>query len=94
MWRLKQKFKGRPFVVIAVDMGEEEASVNAFLPDKMKQDFVVMMDKDGAALKQWKVFAFPTSYIIDANGRIRYALYGALEWDEASVVEKINKLLP
>ena len=94
MWRLKQKFKGRPFVVIAVDMGEEEASVNAFLPDKMKQDFVVMMDKDGAALKQWKVFAFPTSYIIDANGRIRYALYGALEWDEAPVVEKINKLLP
>lgn len=94
MWRLKQKLKGKPFVILAVDMGEEEASVNAFLPDKMKKDFIVLMDKDGEALRTWKVFAFPTSYIIDTKGNIRYALYGALEWDEASVVEKIRKLLP
>jgi peroxiredoxin len=52
------------------------------------------MDRDGAALKTWKVFAFPTSYIIDPDGNIRYALYGSLEWDEAAVVEKIRKLLP
>jgi len=94
MWRLKQKLRGKPFVIMAVDMGEEEASVNAFLPDKMKRDFVVLMDKDGEALRSWKVFAFPTSYIIDTKGNIRYALYGALEWDEASVVEIIRRLLP
>lgn len=52
------------------------------------------MDKDGEALRAWKIFAFPTSYIIDTRGKIRYALYGALEWDGASVVEKIRKLLP
>lgn len=94
MWRLKQKFKGRPFVVLAVDMGEEEVVVNTFLPEKMKRDFIVLMDKDGVALRDWKVFAFPTSYIIDAKGKIRYALYGALEWDKPSVVEIIRRLLP
>ncbi len=93
MWRLKQKLKGSPFVVLAVDMGEERVVVNTFLPEKMKTDFVVLMDKDGVALRDWKVFAFPTSYIIDANGKIRYALYGALEWDKPSVVETIRGLL-
>lgn len=34
MWRLKQKFNGSPFVVLAVDMGEEEAAVNSFLAKK------------------------------------------------------------
>ncbi len=81
-------------MVLAVDMGEEEVVVNTFLPEKMKTDFVVLMDKDGVALGDWKVFAFPTSYIIDANGKIRYALYGALEWDKPSVVETIRRLLP
>jgi len=94
MWRLKQKFNDKPFVVLAVDMGEEEAAVNTFLPEKMKRDFVVLMDKDGEALRNWKVFAFPTSYIVDTKGKIRYALYGALEWDDASVVKIIYKLLP
>lgn len=94
MWRLKQKLKDKPFVILAVDMGEPEAYVNAFLPDKMKRDFVVLMDKDGVALRSWNVIAFPTTYIIDTDGKIRYALFGSLEWDDARVVEVIRKLLP
>ena len=93
MWRLKQKLKDEPFVILAVDMGEPEAYVNAFLPDKMKRDFVVLMDKDGVALRSWNVIAFPTTYIIDADGIIRYALYGAFEWDAESVLKKIRALL-
>ncbi len=94
MWRLKHKLKGERFVILAVDMAESEQVVKAFLTDEMQRDFVVLMDKDGKALRAWKVFAFPTSYIIDTKGKIRYALYGALEWDEASVVEIIRGLLP
>lgn len=94
LWRLKQKLKDKPFVILAVDMGEPESYVNAFLPDKMKRDFVVLMDKDGVALRAWNVFAFPTTYILDANGKIRYALFGSLEWDDARVVKIIRGLLP
>ncbi len=93
MWRLKNRFRDRPFTVVAVDMGDSLESVNTFLPDAMKRDFVVLMDEDGEALKAWKVFAFPTSYLLDRQGRIRYALYGALEWDEPEVVEVVEKLL-
>ena len=93
MQRLKNKRAGKPFVILAVDMGETEAEVKAFLP-QVKTDFPVLMDKDGRALKAWKVFAFPTSYLVDAQGKIRYGLYGASEWDAPDKVAKITQLLP
>ena len=93
MQRLKTKMAGKPFVILAVDMGETEAEVSAYIR-QIKTDFTVLLDKDGRALKAWKVFAFPTSYIVDVQGNIRYGLYGASEWDAADKVEKITQLLP
>ncbi len=93
MQRLKAKMAGKPFVILAVDMGETEADVKAYIR-QIKTDFTVLLDKDGRALKAWKVFAFPTSYIVDAQGKIRYGLYGASEWDAADKVKKITSLMP
>lgn len=93
MERLQQKLAHKPFTVLAVDMGESEAAVRAFLKE-IPVSFPILMDKDGAALKRWKVFAFPTSYVVDAQGRIRYALFGALEWDQPDPLRKITELLP
>jgi thiol-disulfide isomerase/thioredoxin len=92
MWRLKNKLKNRPFEILAVDMGEEQKIVRAFLPDDMERDFIVLLDSEGKALKEWKIFAFPTSFLIGKQGKIRYALYGGLEWDgpeETAIVEKL-----
>jgi len=93
MQRLKAKMAGKPFVILAVDMGEPEAVVKSYIRE-IKTDFTVLLDKDGRALKAWKVFAFPTSYVVDAQGKIRYGLYGASEWDAADKVKKITQLLP
>lgn len=93
MQRLKEKMAGKPFVILAVDMGEPEDVVRTYIRE-IKTDFTVLMDKDGRALKAWKVFAFPTSYVIDKDGKIRYGLMGHIEWDEAGTVDKITGLLP
>lgn len=92
MQRLKTKMAGKPFVILAVDMGETEAEVKAYIR-QIKTDFTVLLDKDGSALKAWKVFAFPTSYVVDAQGRIRYGLFGASEWDTPDKVQKITQLM-
>lgn len=94
MYRLKQKMKGKPFTILAVNMAETRLEVNAFLPPQLKKSFVVLMDSDGKALRAWKVYAFPTSYIIGPRGKIRLALYGAAEWDDDAIVKKINALFP
>ena len=89
----KSEMAGKPFVILAVDMGEPEAVVKSYIRT-IKTDFTVLLDKDGRALKGWKVFAFPTSYVVDAQGKIRYGLYGGSEWDAADKVRKITQLLP
>ena len=96
MQRLKIAMKDKPFTILAVDMGETEAEVRQFLKEMKapKLDFTILMDKDGKSLKEWKVFVFPTSYVLDAQGKLRYSLLGSTEWDEADNLKKIEALLP
>jgi peroxiredoxin len=44
-------------------------------------------------LRQWNVMAFPTSFVIDKQGKIRYALFGSIDWDTAEIVNKIETLI-
>ncbi len=93
MQRLKEKMAGRPFVILAVNMAEPENEVRDFLATKVKVDFPILMDRDGTALKAWKVFVFPTSFIVGLDGMIRYGLYGEFEWDTDEAIRVIEPLL-
>jgi thiol-disulfide isomerase/thioredoxin len=94
MQRLKDRFAARPLTILAANMGEDDAIVRAFLRTRVKVDFPIPMDRDGAALKRWKVFVFPTSFVLGPDGQIRYALYGELEWDGDEVAQIIESLWP
>ena len=93
IWRLQNEFRGKPFRIVAVNVDETKAEVNAFLAQQMKQDFVVLMYKGGNALKGWEVPAFPTTYIIDKLGRFRYRMVGPTEWDSFDNKKLVEKLL-
>ena len=93
MQRLKEKMAGKPFVILAVNMAEPENEVRDFLTTKVKVDFPILMDRDGAALKTWKVFVFPTSFVVGPDGTMRYGLYGELEWDAEEAIRVMDSLL-
>ncbi|SMN12927.1 Thioredoxin family protein [Bathymodiolus heckerae thiotrophic gill symbiont] len=90
--RLQQKLKDRGFVVITVNIGESHKQIKAFM-QKVKFDFPIMMDTQGKAIKDWGVYAFPSNFLLDKNGVIRYAYLGALEWDAKPIVETIKSIL-
>ena len=93
MQRLQDKFSVDDFVILGVNMAEDRETIEQFLKQKVAVNFPILLDSDGAALKQWQVFAFPTSYVIDKQGQIRYSLFGSIEWDQADPVTKIQQLL-
>ncbi len=93
MARLMAHFKGQGFTILAVNMAEDTPTIQHFIDTKVKVNFPIVLDRDGAALRNWKVFAFPTSYLIDKKGKIRYAVFGSIDWDTPEILSTINTLL-
>jgi thiol-disulfide isomerase/thioredoxin len=90
--RLNRKMAGKPFRVISVDVGEEAGQVRDFLT-RVPAHFPVLLDPEGSMTGPWKLRAFPTSFLIDRQGRLRYGYFGGLEWDAPEVVARIATLL-
>lgn len=93
MQRLAAKLGAEPFNILAVNMAETLPTIQQFLQTKVKVDFSVLLDQDGAVLQRWSVFAFPTSYVVDKQGRIRYALFGSVDWDSEEMLQTFSTLL-
>ncbi len=87
--RLDLRLEGKPFRVVSVDVGEEAEQVREFLK-RVPADFPVLLDPEGSVTGPWKIRAFPTSFLIDREGRLRYGYFGGLEWDSDAVVALIS----
>jgi peroxiredoxin len=90
--KLKEKFAGQPFDVIAVNVDEPESRVRAFL-EKTPLQFTVVLDPGKQVTKSWNVRILPASYVIGRDGRVRYSVVGELDWSDANVVKAIGTLL-
>ena len=92
MERLRVKMAGRPLEIVALASAESAEDVKLFL-SKMKLGFPILLDPDGSNTKRWKVFALPTTFVLDAKGRVRYVLTGPTEWDEGEALKIIESML-
>jgi peroxiredoxin len=91
--RLRQSLASRPFAVLAVNLAEPDARVQAFIA-KVPVGFPVLMDRDAAAAKAWKARMLPATFIVGADGRVRYSYIGELDWSREPVRKQIAALLP
>ncbi len=90
--RLRVSMAGRPLEILALDSAETAEDVNTYLA-RMNLGFRILLDPEGINTRRWKVFALPTSFLIDAEGRVRYVLTGPTEWDEGEALQVIETLL-
>ena len=90
--RLQQIFKDREIHIISIDFRETPEEMADFL-QRIPVDFPVLMDQDGQTSLNWQVFSFPSSFIIDRAGRIRYSANRAINWDSQEVIDTLNQLL-
>ena len=56
-------------------------------------ELTVLLDREGSTHKDWNIYVFPTNFLLDKTGRIKYAAVGALNWDEPEVINIIDQLL-
>ena len=94
--RLRMQMKGRPLEIVAVSSAETPEEVNAYLA-KMKLGFPILLDTDSSNTRRWKVFALPTTFVLDTEGQVRHVLTGPTEWDQGealAVVESVMSLSP
>ena len=90
--RLDATIANDDFRIITVNVGEDRERVAAFL-QQVPVELPVLMDYDASISKDWMIYVYPSSYLVDHQGKIRYAYLGALEWDSIENLKIIRNLL-
>ena len=89
---LWQVFQNDDFVILAVDVKEERDTVSSFI-EKNDYTFPVLLDSRGKVANMYDVRAYPTSFLIDREGKVVGKAVGAREWASKDSFDLIEYLL-
>ena len=90
--QLKQHLAGQPFEILALNVGEHDKRVKHFVK-RTSFNLPVLMDKSSKVFNEWKIEIMPTSFLVDARGRVRYRARGNPGWDNEQSLSIIEKLI-
>jgi thiol-disulfide isomerase/thioredoxin len=89
---LRRAMDGQPFAVLAVNLAEPVSRIEKFLA-QVPLDFPVLLDRDSATARAWQARFLPATYLVDGEGRVRYAHYGDLDWSGPESRARVLELL-
>jgi thiol-disulfide isomerase/thioredoxin len=93
MEKLYQKFKPQGLEMLAINYVEKPETVRAFMREH-KLSFPAGLDISGKITTGlYGVTAFPTTYIIDREGRIIVRVIGSRQWDTPEIMAAFAALL-
>ena len=83
------------FEVLAINVGEDKVQIERFLRTRLGgvSNLEVLIDDNLVAVKDWKVRALPTTYIVDHTGRVVYSATGGHDFSDSAVIDKIRELI-
>jgi len=93
MERLYQKYRDRGLVVLAISADIEGASVVAPFVKKHKLTFLIGLDPRMNVTSLYGVWAVPSTYIIDKQGKRILFANGPREWDSTAAHALFESLL-
>lgn len=90
--RLLAKTHGENIELISINYAESAQQIKTFMK-KVAVDFPVLIDPEGKLAGQWKVVAFPSTFVIGPDGNIHYGVNAAIHWDTPDVMHKLQNLV-
>ena len=91
--RLKQAMQDKSFQLISINYAEPAEKIHDFLT-QVNVDFPVLLDPGGKLTGQWKVLAFPSTFVIGPDGNIQFGVNAGIHWDTDEVIQQLKALLP
>jgi len=92
LMRLKQQMADKPFEILAINVGEKKYRVRKFTK-VINLELPVLLDTKSKAFDDWGVRTLPTSFLIDANGQVRYRIRGNPGWEHEDTLAVIEQLV-
>ncbi len=94
MQRLWDQLKEKDFVILAIDVGEDDETVFRFtIALDTPLEFPLLLDQQGKVVAQWPVLGLPTTFIVDKQGRVVYRAVGGREWDHPDFSSVISAMI-
>lgn len=90
--KLYDQFKTKDFLIFRINAKESKETIHKYL-EKHPSKIAILLDEKNKVGNLMAVWAHPTSFLIDAQGRIRYRAMGMVDWSSAEVVTIIEKML-
>ncbi len=78
--------------VVAISVAEVDPRVRRFF-EQMPVNFPVLLDRDRAIAKSWKISSLPTTYVLDANMKPVLMFEADFAWDTVDVEPATGKLI-
>ncbi|MCB2016070.1 MAG: TlpA family protein disulfide reductase [Hydrogenophaga sp.] len=92
MQALGEWYGGDKVAVLAVNYQEAGRTVRRFLASSGLK-LSVAMDANGAITRAWGIQAFPTTVLIDRQGRPRQVVQGEVDWASPAALGWVERLL-
>ena len=89
---LEQRHERDRLKVVAVNFRETDGTIRRFL-DATPVSLTLLRDVDGSAARAWQVRVFPTTVVIDRQGRARFSVTGEVDWTGPMAREWIRSIL-
>jgi peroxiredoxin len=91
MERLRREMEGRPFAILAVNVGEGPRLAREFA-EQLALGFPILLDRETRVARAWRARLLPASYVIGPDGVIRYSVLGEVDWASDEVRRHLNGL--
>lgn len=91
--RLQKQFADKGLAVIGISIDSEPGLVKEFTKEA-KTEFPILHDPEMKCHDSYKVFAYPTTFLVDRKGVIQKYWIGPQDWESAEFKQILQGYLP